>query len=60
MGKWNNVILKSLSTFAIVLAGIQLSPIIAPASQNKFWAFAIPLIFLILAIFLQHWEESKK
>jgi hypothetical protein len=58
MGNWNKVFLKSISTLAIVFAGIQLASLIAPASQSKFWAFVIPLGALILAIFLQHWEED--
>lgn len=58
MSNWKKVILRNISTLAIVFAGIQLTPLIAPASQSKLWAFVIPLGALILATFLQHWEED--
>ena len=59
MKKLNKITLKSISTVAIVFAGIQLSPLIIPSSQNKILAFLIPMIVLILAIFLQNLEDNK-
>jgi hypothetical protein len=52
MNKWMNGALKTLANFAIVLAGIQLAPLILPASPNPFWAFVIPVVILILAFIL--------
>jgi|GEM_PF-2368461 hypothetical protein len=57
MVKWNKAISKGIAEFAIVLATIQLSPLILPASQNKVLAFTLPLLMLILAIVLLKMED---
>lgn len=56
--KWNKAILRGVADVAIVFAGIQLAPIILPASNNKILAFLIPLIILILAVILIRIEEN--
>jgi drug/metabolite transporter (DMT)-like permease len=58
MNNWIKAILGSISTLAIVFAGIQLTPFITPASSNKILAFLIPLGALILAAFLQYLKED--
>ncbi len=59
VAKWNKAILRGIADLAIILAGIQLAPIILSASTNKFLAFIIPSIMLIAAIFLLRIVENS-
>jgi hypothetical protein len=58
MTNWNKAILLTIANLAIIFAGIQLAPLILPASSNPILAFGIPVVALVLAFILLAIEQD--